>query len=228
MAQSPRFGTDGIRGSAETEVTPLLARALGQAAGEVLGVATAVIGGDTRESTPQLDLALSAGLVASGVEVMRLGVAPTPMVAFIAAQRSAIGFVISASHNPYYDNGIKIFGPAGTKLTKQAESEISERLGQLLSIPSAGSLAGVTAGVTADVLAGVTADVRPVLRPVLRPIRSPALWIPMLWGSTSHIFSPCWMDAISTVCILLSTVPTGPHRHSLRNVFAISGHGWIS
>jgi phosphoglucosamine mutase len=159
MAQSPRFGTDGIRGSAETEVTPLLARALGQAAGEVLGVATAVIGGDTRESTPQLDLALSAGLVASGVEVMRLGVAPTPMVAFIAAQRSAIGFVISASHNPYYDNGIKIFGPAGTKLTKQAESEISERLGQLLSIPSAGSLAGVTAGVTADVAAGVTAGV---------------------------------------------------------------------
>ncbi len=137
MAQGPRFGTDGIRGRADTEITPALARALGQAAGEVLGVTSAVIGGDTRESTPQLEVALRDGLWSSGAEVVRLGVAPTPMVAFIAAQQSAIGLVISASHNPYHDNGIKIFGPGGTKLSHHVEADIATRLDQLLSTPSA-------------------------------------------------------------------------------------------
>jgi phosphoglucosamine mutase len=140
MAQSPRFGTDGIRGRADTEITPVLARALGQAAGEVLGVGTAVIGGDTRESSPSLAVALAAGLTSAKVNVVSLGVAPTPMVAFIAAQRSAIGFVISASHNPYHDNGIKIFGPGGTKLGLQRETEIAERLDQLLALPAANTV----------------------------------------------------------------------------------------
>jgi len=135
MAQGPRFGTDGIRGRADSEITPRLARALGRAAGEVIGTAVAVVGGDTRESTADLDRALCEGLAASGVDLIRLGVAPTPMVAFIAQQHSAMGFVISASHNPYFDNGIKIFGPGGTKLSVERETEIAARLTQFLSEP---------------------------------------------------------------------------------------------
>lgn len=133
MAQGPRFGTDGIRGRADSEITPHLARALGRAAGEVLGASLAVIGGDTRESTADLDAALCEGLVASGVDLMRLGVAPTPMVASVAARRDAIGFVISASHNPYFDNGIKIFGLGGTKLSVEREAQIAQRLDEILS-----------------------------------------------------------------------------------------------
>ena len=132
MAQGPRFGTDGIRGRADTEITPHLARALGRAAGEVLGAAVAVVGGDTRESTAALDQALCEGLASTGVDLIRLGVAPTPMVAYIAQQRGALGFVISASHNPYFDNGIKIFGPGGTKLSVDREREISSRLEMIL------------------------------------------------------------------------------------------------
>lgn len=133
MAQGLSFGTDGIRGRADTEVTPRLARALGRAAGEVLGAPLAVIGGDTRESTASLDVALCEGLVEAGVNLVRLGVAPTPMVALEAASRNAIGFVISASHNPYFDNGIKIFGPGGTKLPAVREVQIANRLGEILS-----------------------------------------------------------------------------------------------
>jgi phosphoglucosamine mutase len=132
MAQGPRFGTDGIRGRADSEITPRLARALGRAAGEVLGSQVAVIGGDTRESTALLDQALCEGLASAGVDLVRLGVAPTPMVAFIAQQRNALGFVISASHNPYFDNGIKIFGPGGTKLSVEREALIASRLEELL------------------------------------------------------------------------------------------------
>jgi phosphoglucosamine mutase len=76
----------------------------------------AVVGGDSRLSTPMLEAAFVAGLASEGVEVHRLGVTPTPAVAFEAARIGAMGAVISASHNPYHDNGIKLFAPGGTKL----------------------------------------------------------------------------------------------------------------
>ncbi len=125
-----RFGTDGVRGRFGTELTLDDARALGRAVATVLGPRTAtrevVIGGDTRESTPMLEAAVADGLVSGGLGCVRLGVAPTPMVAFTAAQRDAIGVVISASHNPYHDNGIKVFGPGGIKLDTATESAIEE------------------------------------------------------------------------------------------------------
>ena len=123
-----RFGTDGVRGRFGTDLTLDDARVLGRAVAVVLGprVATGevVIGGDTRESTPLLETAVADGLASGGLECIALGVAPTPMVAFTAAQRGAIGIVISASHNPYHDNGIKVFGPGGTKLDTATESAI--------------------------------------------------------------------------------------------------------
>lgn len=140
MAQGPRFGTDGIRGRSDTEITPELAYALGLAAAEVLGPQRAVIGGDTRESTAALDKALSAGVLAGGVEVVRVGVAPTPMIAFTAARQNAIGLVISASHNPYQDNGIKIFGIGGTKLSVETEARLAARLDEILLSDSAGAV----------------------------------------------------------------------------------------
>ncbi len=126
-----RFGTDGIRGRANTELTPSNALDLGRAAARVLGTPLAVVGGDSRLSTPMLEAALVAGLASEGVEVHRLGLAPTPAVAFEAARLGAMGVVVSASHNPYHDNGIKLFAPGGTKLPDDVESRIEAALAEL-------------------------------------------------------------------------------------------------
>src|SRR5262245_9112611 len=108
-----KFGTDGVRGVANVDLTASLALDLGRAAARVLaprgsGV-EAVVGGDTRVSTAMLEAAFVAGLSAEGVPVHRLGVVTTPVVAFEASRRGAMGAVVSASHNPYRDNGIKLF-----------------------------------------------------------------------------------------------------------------------
>ena len=127
-----KFGTDGVRGVAGIELTTEFAVRLGRAAARVLGaegaVSTVVIGGDTRESTPSLDHALSAGFRAEGISVVSLGVAPTPMVAFEAQRRGALGAVVSASHNAFYDNGIKLFAAGGLKLTDDVEQQIEAEL----------------------------------------------------------------------------------------------------
>ncbi|HSL72874.1 MAG TPA: phosphoglucosamine mutase [Ilumatobacteraceae bacterium] len=129
-----RFGTDGVRGIAGVELTTEFAQRLGRAAAEVLGsssVTQVVIGGDTRESTPSLSAALAAGFSAAGVEVISLGVAPTPMVAFEAQRRGCLGAVVSASHNPFHDNGIKLFAAGGRKLSDDVETLIEEALHRL-------------------------------------------------------------------------------------------------
>jgi phosphoglucosamine mutase len=123
-----RFGTDGIRGVANTELTPSFALDLGRAAARVLGATCAVVGGDTRRSTPMLEAALVAGLASEGLEVHRLGVAPTPAIAYHAARLGGIGAVVSASHNLYADNGIKLFSPSGNKLPDEVERMIEAEL----------------------------------------------------------------------------------------------------
>jgi len=123
-----RFGTDGVRGVANTELTASFALRLGRAAARVLQPSSAVVGGDSRLSTPMLEAAFVAGLAAEGVEVFRLGLAPTPAVAFEAARTGAMGAVVSASHNPYHDNGIKLFAPGGTKLADHVEDRIEAEL----------------------------------------------------------------------------------------------------
>lgn len=126
------FGTDGVRGIANTELTPELAFKLGRFGGYVLTKDTekpkVLIGRDTRISGHMLENALIAGLLSIGAEVMRLGVISTPGVAYLTKALSAhAGVMISASHNPVEDNGIKFFGPDGFKLLDQQEEEI-ERL----------------------------------------------------------------------------------------------------
>ena len=117
-----RFGTDGVRGVANEELTPELALALGRAAARVLPAPTFVVGRDTRRSGPLLQAAFSAGLAAEGADVVDLGVLPTPGVAAVAVHRNAPGAVISASHNPFGDNGIKLFSLLGTKLPTEVET----------------------------------------------------------------------------------------------------------
>ncbi|WP_404450919.1 phosphoglucosamine mutase [Virgibacillus necropolis] len=125
------FGTDGVRGIANEELTPELAFKLGRFGGYVLTKETKkpkiLIGRDTRISGPMLEGALVAGLLSIGAEVMRLGVISTPGVAYLTkATKAEAGVMISASHNPVEDNGIKFFGPDGFKLTDEQEEEIEE------------------------------------------------------------------------------------------------------
>jgi len=131
-----RFGTDGIRGVANRELTPELVTAVGRAAARVLGTERAfVIGRDTRRSGPMIEAALVTGICAEGATVELAGVVPTPTVAFLAAQRGAPGAVISASHNPFGDNGVKLFGPGGQKLSDELEAQIEHQLHELAVSP---------------------------------------------------------------------------------------------
>jgi len=145
-----QFGTDGVRGVALSELTTEFATKLGRAAARVLGADGAgivVVGGDTRESTALLDQALCDGFAAEGLDVIRLGVASTPQVAFEAQRRGAIGAVVSASHNPWTDNGIKLFARGGVKLADETERRIEAELATLVSdSPSTpGSIVDVSA-----------------------------------------------------------------------------------
>ncbi len=143
------FGTDGIRGTANIEpITAATALAVAQAAGLEFRRGDhrhlVVIGKDTRLSGYLLEPALTAGFVSVGMDVVLLGPLPTPAVAMLTRSlRADLGVVISASHNPYYDNGIKLFGPDGYKLTDQVEQAIEARVargtdGQLASSESLG------------------------------------------------------------------------------------------
>jgi phosphoglucosamine mutase len=125
------FGTDGIRGVANRELTPELALALGRAAGHSLGGPghAVIIGRDTRRSGRMLESALAAGLCSVGMEAWLAGIIPTPGLAFLAALPDYVaGAVISASHNPALDNGIKFFDHRGLKLPDQLEDTIERAM----------------------------------------------------------------------------------------------------
>ncbi|MGN7943103.1 phosphoglucosamine mutase [Virgibacillus sp. 6R] len=129
------FGTDGVRGVANSELTPELAFKIGRFGGYVLTKDTerpkVIIGRDTRISGHMLEGALVAGLLSIGAEVMRLGVISTPGVAYLTKALGAqAGVMISASHNPVQDNGIKYFGPDGFKLSDEQENEIEALMDQ--------------------------------------------------------------------------------------------------
>jgi phosphoglucosamine mutase len=138
-----QFGTDGVRGVALSELTTEFATRLGRAAARVLGadgVTSVVVGGDTRESTATLDRSLCDGFALEGIDVVRLGVAPTPQVAFEAQRRDALGAVVSASHNAWTDNGIKLFARGGVKLADEVERRIEAELDTLAAEPAASSV----------------------------------------------------------------------------------------
>ena len=119
-----KFGTDGVRGVALTELTTDYVAALGRAAADVLGTGRWLIGRDTRESGPALEAAVAAGLAAAGATPVAVGVVPTPALAWMAAQEGCPAAMITASHNPWADNGVKIFAAGGSKLPDEVERAI--------------------------------------------------------------------------------------------------------
>ena len=152
------FGTDGIRGRANGVITPELALKVGQAAGLVFQRGDyrhrVVIGKDTRLSGYMIESALQAGFTSVGMDVLLLGPMPTPAVAMLTrSMRADLGVMISASHNPFEDNGIKLFGPDGFKLSDEVESgiealmdsDLARRLARSANLGRAKRLEGVHA-----------------------------------------------------------------------------------
>jgi phosphoglucosamine mutase len=134
---SLKFGTDGLRGVANDELTPELVLALGRAAARVVPAPEFILGRDTRLSGPLLQAALAAGLASEGVRVADVGVIPTPGVAWLSATRQVPAAMISASHNPFPDNGVKLFAAGGTKLSDPVERALEAELARLAGEPPA-------------------------------------------------------------------------------------------
>ena len=139
-----KFGTDGIRGPVQTEITPEVCLRIGHATGIVLkqeGLDTVMIGKDTRVSGYMLEAALEAGFIAAGVNVRLLGPIPTPGVAYLTKTfRKQFGLVISASHNSFLDNGIKIFDANGIKISRDVELKIEKILKNNLDLVETSNL----------------------------------------------------------------------------------------
>jgi phosphoglucosamine mutase len=129
---SIRFGTDGVRGVANAQITVEVALAIGRATARVFGSSAIVVGRDTRRSGSMLESAVAAGISAEGADAVLLGVVPTPAVAIISARDRVPGVVISASHNPFEDNGIKVFAPGGSKLTDAEQAEVESAIAAVL------------------------------------------------------------------------------------------------
>lgn len=145
------FGTDGVRGPVGSFTRPWVV-ALGWAAADVVGPGTFFIGRDTRASGPDIATWLSEGLRSGGCDVVDLGVAPTPAVAWAAARAGVPAAMVSASHNPWTDNGVKVFASGGLKLDDITEQRVSQRLAERLAERPAGApdrrgVAGLRAGV---------------------------------------------------------------------------------
>ncbi len=163
-----QFGTDGVRGVANVELTPELALALGRAAARVLGHGRWVVGRDTRRSGLLLQAAVSAGLAAEGAGVVDLGVIPTPAVAHRSAVEQVPGVVLSASHNAFADNGVKFFAAGGRKLSADVETALEAELAAILAgaatspAPPSGAAVGTLEtdpAATATYVAHLTDDV---------------------------------------------------------------------
>ncbi len=139
---APSFGTDGVRGVANAALTPAYVLQLGRAAARVLGAPRILIGRDTRRSGPLLEAALAAGLACEGVEVVLGGMLPTPAIAHLAQADAIAAAVITASHNPFADNGVKLFSVGGRKLPDDIERRIEAELAALGEPARAGADVG--------------------------------------------------------------------------------------
>jgi len=147
-----RFGTDGVRALANRDLTPEIALAVGRAAVRAFGAERVLIGRDTRLSGPMLEAAVAAGVCAEGADAVLAGVVPTPAVAFACERDGVVGVVISASHNAFADNGLKLFAPGGGKLGDDQQSAVEAVIAEALDADGAATGAAVAdAPVGADV-----------------------------------------------------------------------------
>ena len=144
-----RFGTDGVRGDARTDLTAETVERLGRAGAEVLGGEEFAVGLDTRASGPTLADAIHRGVAAAGGSSVDLGVLPTPAVARWCAEENSAGAMVSASHNPWFDNGVKFFASGGLKLDDAAQARVQARFEALIADAGSG---GVNARVRSEAM----------------------------------------------------------------------------
>ncbi len=156
-----RFGTDGVRAEALTVLTTEYARALGAVASRVLGAEAMFVGRDTRESGPELLRAFAQGCESAGADVIDLGVVPTPAVAHMSAAEMIPAAMLSASHNPWQDNGIKLFSAGGLKLSDADQDIIQAELDKSPAMPDAGSAPRMREGNIQPYIEAVIGSVEP-------------------------------------------------------------------
>jgi phosphoglucosamine mutase len=208
------FGTDGIRGKVgEFPVTPDFMLKLGWASGRVFSrisnreqQCTVIIGKDTRISGYMFESALEAGLVAAGVNVKLLGPMPTPAVALMTRKQSAdAGIVISASHNPFYDNGIKFFGADGTKLSDEVERAIEIELEQELSVVDSRNIGKV---LRVEDAAGRYVEFCKATVPEGFSLRGLRIAVDCAHGATYHI-APSVLSELGAEVVVMGAKPDG-------------------
>ncbi len=194
------FGTDGIRGVANKDLTPDLLLAVGRAAGTVIAEGgPVVVGRDTRLSGPMLEAALVAGLCSSGAEALLAGIIPTPAVAFLTtATKSRAGAVISASHNPVPDNGIKFFSDLGHKVGEEVEDAIERALAEVPASLPVGSDIG-----TASPLEGaVEGYLEHLLGSVDEQLSGLRIVLDCAFGAAYEVAPRAFKEAGATVSVL--------------------------
>lgn len=209
------FGTDGIRGRVNSHpMTVEVAVAVGRAVGERCSAAaksgnrpSVLIGRDTRRSGTLFESALASGLMSAGVDVVHAGILPTPAVAHLTAHTAAAaGLVITASHNPHWDNGIKVFGPDGFKLSDAEESELEK----ICTAPFKGLAAPDTVG-TSSLLSDASArylDFLASLVPSGFDLRGRHIALDCANGAT-HIVAPALFRELGAELTLLGVTPNG-------------------
>lgn len=204
------FGTDGVRGLANSDLTPELALAVSTTAARVLYEQddshrrVALVGRDPRASGEMLEAAVTAGLTAAGADVVRLGVLPTPAVAQLVATRGAdLGVMISASHNPMPDNGIKLFAAGGQKLPDAVEDVIASRLGEDVERPT-----GQRIGRVRDDPQGRNQYVEQLLALASQPLEGLTVVVDCANGAASAVAPEAYRRAGATV-IPLNAEPDG-------------------
>jgi phosphoglucosamine mutase len=208
------FGTDGIRGKVgEFPITPDFMLKLGWASGRVFSRAsnrgqpcTVIIGKDTRISGYMFESALEAGLVAAGVNVKLLGPMPTPAVALMTRKQNAdAGIVISASHNPFYDNGIKFFGADGAKLSDEVERAIEAELEQEISVVESRNIGKV---LRVEDAAGRYVEFCKATVPEGFSLRGLRIAVDCAHGATYHI-APSVLSELGAEVIIMGAQPDG-------------------
>ena len=208
------FGTDGVRGRVgNAPITPDFVMKLGYAAGKVLtrtamssGTPAVLIGKDTRISGYMLEAALQAGLSAAGVDVVLSGPMPTPAVAYLTrALRLAAGVVISASHNPYYDNGIKFFSASGNKLPDDMEFEIESLIDKPMDCASSEMLGKVR---RLDDAQGRYIEFCKSTFPSSYDLRGLKIVLDCANGAAYHI-APCVFHELGADVVTIGTTPNG-------------------
>jgi phosphoglucosamine mutase len=227
------FGTDGVRGLANGDLTPELAMSIAVAAAHTLAEAdrshqpVAVVGRDPRASGEMLEAAVVAGLASAGATVVRAGVLPTPAVAYLTSEvRADFGVMVSASHNPMPDNGIKLFAAGGHKLSDEIEDAIEARIGEAWQRPT-----GAGVGRVHDLLDGAEHYLKHLRAAVPQSLSGLKVVVDCANGAASDVAPAAYQEAGATV-IPIHAEPDGvnindecgaTHLDALRE--AVVAHG---